>query len=186
MIRRNPNGDVPVIHESAFVDPTAIICGKVTIEENVFVGPYAVIRADETDENGHMEPIIIGANSNIQDGVIIHSKSGGRVQIGHNSSIAHRSIVHGPCAVGNHVFIGFSTVLFNCVVEDNSVVRHNSVVEGCVIPEGFYVPSTSNIHSDSDVIQIEPVSSRESDFSESVVKANNELVRGYKRIQNEF
>jgi carbonic anhydrase/acetyltransferase-like protein (isoleucine patch superfamily) len=186
MIRRNPNGDIPVIHESAFVDPTAIICGKVTIEENVFVGPYAVIRADETDENGNMEPIIIGSNSNIQDGVIIHSKAGGRVEIGHHSSIAHRSIVHGPCVVGNHVFIGFSTVIFNCKVEDNSVVRHNSVVEGCVIPEGFYVPSTSNIHSDSDVKKITPVSTSETDFSESVVKANNELVLGYKRIQNEF
>jgi len=41
MIRKNPSGDLPVIHESAFVDPTAIICGKMFIGENV------VIRADE-------------------------------------------------------------------------------------------------------------------------------------------
>lgn len=186
MIRRNPNGDVPIIHEKAFVDPTAIICGKVIIEENVFVGPYAVIRADETDEDGNMEPIIIRSNSNIQDGVIIHSKAGGKVTIGHNTSIAHRSIVHGPCIVGNFVFVGFSTVLFNCSVGHNSVIRHNSVVEGCLIPDGFYVPSTSNIHSDSDLSKIVPVSPHESDFSEGVVKANNELVMGYKRIQNEF
>ena len=73
MIRKNPSGDLPIIHESAFVDPTAIICGKVFIGENVFIGPYAVIRADEVDDSGNMEPIIIGANSNIQDGVVIHS-----------------------------------------------------------------------------------------------------------------
>lgn len=79
MIRKNPNGDLPVIHESAYVDQTAIICGKVIVHENVFIGPYAVIRADEVNEKGEMEPIIIGANSNIQDGVVIHSKAGGLV-----------------------------------------------------------------------------------------------------------
>ena len=42
MIRKNPSGDLPVIAESAYVDRTAIICGKVVIGENVFVGPYAV------------------------------------------------------------------------------------------------------------------------------------------------
>ena len=88
MIRKNPSGDVPVIHESAYVDSTAILCGKIIVEENVFIGPYAVIRADEVDENGQMEPIIIGANSNIQDGVVIHSKAGGLVRIGINTSIA--------------------------------------------------------------------------------------------------
>lgn len=46
MIRRNPRGDLPQIHSSAFVDPTAILCGRVIVEENVFIGPYAVIRAD--------------------------------------------------------------------------------------------------------------------------------------------
>lgn len=74
MIRKNPSGHLPQIDATAFVDPTAIICGKVIICENVFVGPYAVIRADEINADGDMEPIIIGANSNIQDGVVIHSK----------------------------------------------------------------------------------------------------------------
>ena len=49
MIRKNPRGDLPQIHPGAFVDPTAILCGLVIVEENVFIGPYAVIRADEMD-----------------------------------------------------------------------------------------------------------------------------------------
>ncbi|MDP1619427.1 MAG: carbonate dehydratase [bacterium] len=186
MIRKNPSGDLPVIHESAFVDPTAIICGKVFINENVFIGPYAVIRADEVDEHGGMEPIIIGANSNIQDGVVIHSKSGARVQIGEHTSIAHRSIVHGPCVVGDNVFIGLNSVLFNCVVGNSCAVRHNSVVEGVELPDGFHIPSTTNINSSSDLSEIEQVSAQISDFSESVARANVELVRGYKKLQNEF
>lgn len=186
MIRKNPNGDLPQIAESAYVDKTAIICGKVIVEDNVFIGPYAVIRADEVDENGEMEPIVIGAHSNIQDGVVIHSKAGGLVRIGRHTSIAHRSIIHGPCVVGDNVFIGFNSVLFNCEVGDGSAVRHNSVVEGCNIPAGFYIPSTTTIHSDSDLNQIEQVSRDATDFSEAVAKANNELVKGYKKLQNEF
>jgi carbonic anhydrase/acetyltransferase-like protein (isoleucine patch superfamily) len=186
MIRKNPSGDLPVIHESAYVDNTAILCGKIVVEANVFIGPYAVIRADEVDENGNMEPVIIGANSNIQDGVVIHSKAGGLVKIGTNTSIAHRSIVHGPCIVGENVFIGFNSVLFDCVVGNGSVVRHNSVVEHCEVPENFHIPSTTNVHSNQELHKIPQVSPQASDFSESVLKANHELIKGYKKLQNEF
>lgn len=186
MIRKNPRGDLPVIHERAFVDPTAIICGRVIVQENVFIGPYAVIRADEVDANGDMEPIIIGANSNIQDGVVIHSKSGAAVTIGDHTSIAHRAIVHGPCKVGSRVFIGFNSVLFNCTVGDGCVVRHNAVVDGCVLPGGFYVPSTERIGPTTDLAKIPKVTVQASEFSEDVARTNNELVQGYKRLQNEF
>ena len=37
--KKNPGGDLPVIHESAYVDSTAILCGKIIVEENVFIGP---------------------------------------------------------------------------------------------------------------------------------------------------
>ena len=186
MIRKNPRGDLPRIHASAFVDPTAILCGLVIVEENVFIGPYAVIRADEVDANGEMEPIVIGANSNIQDGVVIHSKSGAAVTIGAFTSIAHRSIVHGPCTVGDRVFIGFNSVLFNCAVGDGCVVRHNSVVDGRDLPVAFYVPSTTRIGPNPDVSQFPPVSVSASEFSEDVARTNVDLVRGYKALQNEF
>jgi len=186
VIRKNPTGDLPIVAESAFVDPTAILCGKVIVGENVFIGPYAVIRADEVDEHGGMEPIIIGDNSNIQDGVVIHSKSGALVKIGENTSIAHRSIVHGPCIVGRNVFIGFNTVLFNCEVGAGSVVRHNSVVEGVVVPENFHIPSTSNIRKPADLANIKPVRADASSFSEDVAQTNLRLVQGYKKIQNEL
>lgn len=186
MIRKNPRGDLPRIHPSAFVDPTAILCGLVIVEENVFIGPYAVIRADEMDANGHIDPIVIGAHSNIQDGVVIHSKSGAKVNIGQRTSIAHRAIVHGPCTVGSGVFIGFNSVLFNCTVEDGCVVRHNAVVDGVHLPADFYVRSTERIGPDTDLAALPQVSVAASEFSEDVARTNNELVRGYKQIQNEF
>lgn len=186
VIRKNPSGHLPVIAISAYVDSTAIICGKVIIKDNVFIGPYAVIRADEVNEHGEMEPIVIGANSNIQDGVVIHSKSGAAVTVGEHTSIAHRSIVHGPCEVGDHVFIGFNSVLFNCSIGHRSVVRHNSVVDGRDLPESFYVPSTTRIGPNTDLSQFPPVSVSASEFSEDVARTNVDLVRGYKALQNEF
>jgi carbonic anhydrase/acetyltransferase-like protein (isoleucine patch superfamily) len=186
MIRKNPSGDLPVIHPDAFVDPTAIVCGKVIVHENVFIGPYAVIRADETDADGNMDPIVIGANSNIQDGVVMHSKSGAAVTIGRNTSIAHRSIIHGPCTIGDNVFIGFNSVLFNCEIGEGSAVRHNSVVEGCHVPPGFHIPSTTSIHNDQELLQLEPTSVDMTTFSEDVVRTNIDLVKGYKRLANEM
>jgi len=186
MIRKNPRGDLPQIDPSAFVDPTAILCGLVIVEKNVFIGPYAVIRADEMDADGNIDPIVIGADSNIQDGVVIHSKSGARVTIGQRTSIAHRAIVHGPCTVGNGVFIGFNSVLFNCTVEDGCVVRYNAVVDGCHLPAGFYVRSTERIGTHTDLDSFPQVSAEASEFSEDVARTNNDLVRGYKAIQNEF
>ncbi|WP_297810069.1 carbonate dehydratase [uncultured Methylophaga sp.] len=186
MIRKNPRGDLPQVHPDAFVDPTAIVCGLVVIEENVFIGPYAVIRADELDENGNIEPIIIKAHSNIQDGVVIHSKSGAKVTIGEHTSIAHRAIVHGPCEISDKVFVGFNSVLFNCKLNSGCVVRYNAVVDGCELPANFYVPSTQRIGADTDLAQFPQVSADASSFSEDVALTNNALVKGYKNIQNEF
>ncbi len=181
-IRANPRGDVPVVHPDSFIDPTAILCGKVIVHENVFIGPYAVIRADEVDADGDMQPIVIGAHSNIQDGVVIHSKSGAAVTIGAHTSIAHRAIVHGPCTVGSRVFIGFNSVLFNCEVGDGCVVRHNAVVDGCTLPPGFYVPSTERIGPRTELSSIARVSVQASEFSEDVVRTNNWLVEGYRKL----
>lgn len=186
MLRRNPSGDWPQVHDSAFVDPTAILCGKIIVAANVFIGPYAVIRADEIDASGGMEPISIGAGSNVQDGVVIHSKAGAAVSIGERVSIAHRSIVHGPCQIESDVFVGFNSVLFNCHVGKGSVIRHNSVIEGCRLPERFHVPSTTTLHGDSDLAAIIQVTPDETTFSESVLSANAWLVRGYRAMRNEF
>lgn len=186
MIRKNPSGDLPVIAVSAFVDPTAILCGKVIVEDNVFIGPYAVIRADETDADGNLEAIVIGADSNIQDGVVIHSKDGAAVKVGRKVSIAHRAIVHGPCEVGNGCFIGFNAVLFNCKLGEGCVVRHNSVVEGVTLAKGFHVPATTSVHHETDLAAIPRTTPDERGFSESVVKTNNDFAKAYKKLQNEF
>ena len=106
--------------------------------------------------------------------------------IGTRTSIAHRSIVHGPCTIGDDVFVGFNSVLFNCSVGNGSVVRHNSVVEGCRLPPGFHVPSTTTVHSDSDVARIPQVTVDVTAFSEDVATTNVGLAQAYRRLRNDF
>lgn len=186
MLRKNPSGHFPSVSEKAFIDPTAIICGHVIIEDNVFVGPYAVIRADEVDEFGSMQAILIKQDSNIQDGVVIHSKGGAAVSIGARTSIAHRSIVHGPCRIGSDVFIGFNSVVFRTTIGNGCVIRHNCVVDGIDLPESYHVPPMMNIGAGFNLASIEKVPPEYSSFSESVVSANCTLVEGYKRLANEL
>ena len=145
-----------------------------------------MIRADETDESGQMQPIIIKRDSNIQDGVVIHSKAGAAVTIGARTSIAHRSIIHGPCTVGDDVFIGFNTVVFLTEIGDGCVIRHNCVIDGMNLPDKFHVPPMTNIGPEFDLNSIDRVPPEYSSFSESVVSANHTLVEGYKKLANEF
>lgn len=186
MLRKNPSGHVPVVSEKAFIDPTAVICGKVIIEDYVYVGPYAVIRADELNEQGDMAPIIIGSHSNIQDGVVIHSKSGAGVKIGSHTSIAHRAIVHGPCEVADRAFIGFNSVLFNCIIGEGCVIRYNAVVDGLTLPPQLYIPSCEHVGPQSDLTAFKQVDLPSLQFSEEVAATNVQLVEGYHRLRNEF
>lgn len=59
MLRKNPSGHTPVVSTKAYIDPTAVICGRVIIHDYVYVGPYAVIRADELNADGDMDSLSI-------------------------------------------------------------------------------------------------------------------------------
>jgi NDP-sugar pyrophosphorylase family protein len=56
-VRPNPAGDRPHIHPTTYIDPGAVVIGNVRIGPGVFVGPRAVIRADEPSPSGGVEPI---------------------------------------------------------------------------------------------------------------------------------
>ena len=111
-VRPNPTGDWPQIDPTAYVDPTATVIGLVRIGPRVFVGPNVVIRADEVDKHGEVKPIVIEAQSNVQDAVIIHALAGTEVTIGRRTSLAHGAIIHGPCTVAERSFVGFGAVVF--------------------------------------------------------------------------
>jgi carbonic anhydrase/acetyltransferase-like protein (isoleucine patch superfamily) len=122
---------MPNIHPSAFVAPTAAVMGDVTLGEEASVWYNAVLRGD-------MAAIVIGAQSNIQDGAVVHVDEGVPCTIGRRVGVGHRVILHG-CTVGDDCLIGMGSVLLNGVTIGTGSV----VAAGAVVPENMQVPPRS-------------------------------------------
>ena len=115
----------------AYIHPAAIVLGDVTLGPRVSVWPTAVIRADTA-------PITIGADSNVQDGTIIHVDAGVPATIGRGVAIGHRAIVHGA-TVEDGALIGMGAIVLN-----RAVVGRGSIVgAGALCTEGMVVPPNS-------------------------------------------
>ncbi len=149
----NPTVDRPQIAAGAYIDSLASVIGDVQIGTKVYIAPFASIRGDEG------QPIVIGAGSNVQDGVVVHAletfESGQIIEknqvtvegkkyavfIGAGVSLAHQSQVHGPAAVGDHTFVGMQALVFKSVIAKNCVIEPGARVIGVTIAEGRYVPA---------------------------------------------
>ena len=124
---REYNGVSPKIHESVFIAETAAIIGDVEIGANASIWYGVVIRGD-------MNYIRVGANTNIQDGTVIHvdsegSHSTGRpTLIGDNVTVGHRALLH-ACVLEDNCFVGMgSTLLDGAVVESGAMVAAGALV----------------------------------------------------------
>jgi carbonic anhydrase/acetyltransferase-like protein (isoleucine patch superfamily) len=126
-------GEAPTIHESAFVADGATVIGKVVLEENASVWFGAVLRGDN-------EAIAVGAGSNVQDGVVMHTDPGFPLTVGTNVSIGHQAMLHG-CTIHDYALIGIQAVILN-----GAVIGRNCLVgAGAVVTEGKVFPDNSLI-----------------------------------------
>jgi len=123
----------PAIDPTAWVAPNATLVGAVTLGANASVFYGAVLRGDT-------DAIHIGAGSNVQDNVSMHTDSGLVLTVGSGVSIGHAAVLHG-CTVEDDCLIGMSaTVLNRAVIGAGSLVAAGSVVlENAVIPPGSLV-----------------------------------------------
>lgn len=185
-VRPNPEGDLPQVDTSAYIDFTAQLIGSVHIGHRVYMGPNAVVRADEVDDEGEVKPIKIGPECNVQDGVIIHALGGTTVTIGCRSSLGHGCIVHGPCTVGEGCFVGFGAKLFDVVLGDGVYIGMGAVLQGVELAENSFVPPAVAILSRLHVRMFaSKTSPNDREFMEQVVRANVALAEGYSRLDGQ-
>jgi len=119
---------LPVLGRRVFVDPTAVVIGRVKLDDDVSVWPTAVVRGD-------VHAISVGARTNIQDGSVLHvthdgeyAPGGRALFIGTDVTVGHRAILH-ACTVGNYCLIGMgSIVLDGAVLDDHVMLGAGSVV----------------------------------------------------------
>jgi len=141
----NPNSIYPCIDTTVYVGSFSSIIGDVTIQKNVFIASNVSIRADEGF------PFFIDSDTNIQDGVILHGLAHSRVKnknkeysiyIGKHVSCAHGCIIHGPCMIGDNVFVGFNAIVFNAIIGDNCYISTNVLVTDGVIVDSISFASS--------------------------------------------
>ena len=126
---RSFEGTEPEIHESAYVDPSAVVIGDVTIGPKASVWPNVTLRGD----HGAIE---LAEGANVQDNAVLHEG----VWIGPYATVGHTAIVH-ACTVEERALVGMgATVLDGSVVGKRAVVGANSLLtEGTEVePETLY------------------------------------------------
>jgi carbonic anhydrase/acetyltransferase-like protein (isoleucine patch superfamily) len=133
-----PFGGVqPEIAPSAFIAPGAWVIGKVTIGELSSVFFNVVVRGD-------IQPITIGARSNLQEHVLVHTSHGlSPVTIGDQVTVGHRAIIHG-CTIERCSLIGMgATILDDARIGEYSLIgAHTLITKGTIIPPRSLVMGT--------------------------------------------
>ncbi len=129
---RSFEGMEPDIHESAYVDPSAVLIGDVTIGPKASVWPNVTLRGDD----GAIE---LAEGANVQDNAVLHEG----VEIGPYATVGHTAIVHAS-RVEERGLVGMSaTVLDRSVIGERAVVGANSLVtEGTEVEPGMLYAGT--------------------------------------------
>ncbi len=124
---RSHRGKTPKIAVSAYIDPSAVVIGDVEIGERASVWPNVTIRGD-------VNPMRIGADTNIQDNSVLHSDDGFPLTIGDRVTAGHAVVLHG-CSIEDDAVIGIGSTILNGA----KIGRGAVVAAGSVVPEGVEI-----------------------------------------------
>lgn len=123
-------GVMPQIHGSCFIAPNATIVGDVTIGEGTNIWYGAMIRGD-------VMPVRIGKNTNIQEGVVIHTSTGGQgTHIGDGVTVGHQALLH-DCTIDDCAYIGMQS----CVMDSAHVESEGFVAAGALVSPRKIIPT---------------------------------------------
>ena len=119
--------NVPEVHPDAWVASNATLIGKVKLEKNSSIWFNAVLRGD-------IELISIGENSNIQDGSVLHTDPGYKLNVGKGVTVGHMVMLHG-CQISDSTLIGIGSIILNnakigknCIIGANSLITENKII----------------------------------------------------------
>jgi carbonic anhydrase/acetyltransferase-like protein (isoleucine patch superfamily) len=136
--RRRPSNPSPrllpnrlVVAPDAFIARTAVLRGDVTIGRSSSVWFNAVVRGD-------LAPVVIGEDTNIQDGAILHVETDGPAVVGSRVTVGHMAVVHAAHVEDDCLIAIGSLVLSGARIGSGSIIG-----AGAVVKEGWVVPPRS-------------------------------------------
>ena len=118
------DGLAPTLGQGAWVAPSADLIGDVRLGARASIWFGAIVRADNT-------PILLGEESNFQDGAVGHSDPGAPLTIGVRVTVGHQAILHG-CTVEDESLIGMGARILNGAVIGTQCI----VGAGALVTEG--------------------------------------------------
>jgi carbonic anhydrase/acetyltransferase-like protein (isoleucine patch superfamily) len=119
---------IPRIDPSAFVHPDAVIIGDVTVGAESSIWPTAVLRGDHA-------PIVIGAQTSIQDGTVIHVSRGIPTTVGNRCVVGHNAHLEG-CTIHDHCLVGSGSVVLHKV----EAGPHSLIGACAMVPNNKIIP----------------------------------------------
>jgi carbonic anhydrase/acetyltransferase-like protein (isoleucine patch superfamily) len=121
----------PEIHPTAWIAPTAVLIGRVVVEEEASVWFGAVIRGDDPDHE-----IRIGARTSVQDNCVVHVSAQGPTRIGPEATVGNGAVLE-SCTIGRGALIGMNAV----VLQRATVGEQALVAAGAVVAAGSEIPA---------------------------------------------
>jgi len=125
------DGATPKVADDAFVAPTATLSGDVELGERASAFYGVSVRGDSA-------PIRVGADTNLQDNVVLHADAGFPCTVGNAVSVGHSAVVHGA-TVGDGCLVGMSATIMNGA----KIGEQSLVAAGALVLEGTQVPPRS-------------------------------------------
>ena len=122
------DGKAPQIAADAYVAPTAVLIGDVTVTAGASIWFGAVLRGDNS-------AIVIGEGSNVQDNCVIHCAADLPTIVGANVTIGHMAMLEG-CEIEDGTLIGMGAI----VLQRARVGSGSLVAAGAVVGEGVEIP----------------------------------------------
>src|SRR3954466_8813183 len=122
------DGKTPQVADDAFIAPTAVLIGDVTVGAGASIWFGAVLRGDNSS-------IVIGAGSNVQDNCVIHCADQLPTIVGENVTVGHMAMLQ-VVAIGDGALIGMGAIL----LQRAKVGAESLVAAGAVVGEGVEIP----------------------------------------------
>lgn len=117
----------PKVGKNCYIAENATMIGDVTIGNNSTVWFNVVVRGD-------LDSIIIGDDTNIQEGCVLHVDYDCKLIIGSKVTIGHKAMLHG-CTINDESLIGINTVILDgavigkhCIIGANSLITKNKEI----------------------------------------------------------
>jgi carbonic anhydrase/acetyltransferase-like protein (isoleucine patch superfamily) len=121
------------VHPTAFIAPGAQVVGDVELGPRASVWFNAIVRGDS-------DRVVIGAETNVQDGAVLHVDEDAPCLVGARCTIGHNAVVHG-CRIGNGCLIGMGAVVLSGAV----IGGESLVAAGALVPPGRQFEARSMI-----------------------------------------